>query len=169
LTDVPYRFGMPSPNVQTITPFLWFDTNAEQAAAFYTSVFKNSRVTTTSRYGDGAPMPKGTVMTVAFELAGQKFIALNGGPHFKFNESISFVVTCETQAEIDEYWEKLTSGGGKPVQCGWLTDRFGLSWQVVPAAITELVSGPNSGRVMQALMQMVKLDSAKLKAAAEGK
>jgi predicted 3-demethylubiquinone-9 3-methyltransferase (glyoxalase superfamily) len=152
-----------------ITPFLWFDRNAEEAAAFYASVFKNSRVTGVSRYGEGAPMPKGTAMTVSFELEGQRFTALNGGPQFKFNESVSFVVHCESQAEIDEYWGKLLAGGGAPHACGWLKDRYGLSWQVVPTDIAKLVSGPNSGRVMQALMQMVKLDLAKLRAAAEGK
>ena len=107
-------------------------------------------------------------MTIAFEIAGQKFIALNGGPMYKFTEAVSFVISCETQAEIDEYWEKLTANGGKPIQCGWLTDRFGLTWQVVPSIIAELVTGPNAGRVMQAMMPMVKLDIAKLKAAAEG-
>jgi predicted 3-demethylubiquinone-9 3-methyltransferase (glyoxalase superfamily) len=159
---------MATTTTQKITPFLWFDMNAEEAVAFYTSTFKNSRVTTTSRYGEGAPLPKGTVMTIAFELEGQKFIALNGGPHFKFNEAVSFVVSCDSQAEIDEYWDKLTSNGGKPVQCGWLKDRFGLSWQIVPSVLSELVKGPNGGRVMKALMQMVKLDIAQLKAAAEG-
>jgi predicted 3-demethylubiquinone-9 3-methyltransferase (glyoxalase superfamily) len=160
---------MPSTFARTITPFLWFDRNAEEAAAFYTSVFKNSRITGTTRFGDGAAMPKGTVMTVDFELDGQKFTALNGGPHYKFSEAVSFVVSCESQAEIDRYWEKFTSDGGQPIQCGWLKDRFGLTWQIVPADIAQLVSGPNSGRVMKAMMPMVKLDVAKLRAAAEGK
>ena len=115
-----------------ITPFLWFDNSAEQAAQFYTSIFRNSKILQTSRYPEGAPGPKGSVMTMKFELNGQEFIALNGGPHFKFNEAISFEVNCETQKEIDEYWEKLTSGGGKEVQCGWLKDKYGLSWQIVP-------------------------------------
>jgi len=149
-----------------ITPFLWFDTNAEEAAAFYTSVFKNSRVTGMSRCGEGGPLPKGMVLTVAFELDGQKFTALNGGPRFKFTEAVSFVVHCESQAEIDEYWEKLLADGGQTQACGWLKDRFGLSWQVVPADIEKLVSGPNSDRVMRALMDMIKLDVAELRAAA---
>jgi len=157
----------PTPS-QRITPFLWFDMNAEEAVAFYTSIFKDSRVGAVSRYGEGAPVPKGTVMTIAFELAGQQFMALNGGPHFKFTEAVSFVIKCDSQAEIDEYWDKLTANGGKPQQCAWLKDRFGLSWQVVPANLGELMKGPNGGRVMQALLQMVKLDIAKLKAAAEG-
>jgi predicted 3-demethylubiquinone-9 3-methyltransferase (glyoxalase superfamily) len=155
---------------QKITPFLWFDRQAEEAANFYVSVFKNSRVVSVHRYGEGAPLPKGTVMTVAFELEGQKFTALNGGPIFKFTEAISFVVMCESQAEIDDYWEKLTSGGGKPVQCGWLKDRYGLSWQIVPTILPELLKDPVKGpRMMKALMPMVKLDIAALKAAAEGK
>lgn len=154
---------------QTITPFLWFDTNAEEAAALYTSIFRNSRITGTTRYGEGAPVPKGTVMTVSFELDGQKLIALNGGPMFKFNEAFSFFVRCESQAEIDTYWEKFLSGGGQPSRCGWLKDRFGLSWQIIPAALTELMSGPAGGRVTKAMMQMIKLDIATLKAAAEGK
>jgi predicted 3-demethylubiquinone-9 3-methyltransferase (glyoxalase superfamily) len=155
---------------QKITPFLWFDRQAEEAANFYVSVFKNSRVVSVHRYGEGAPLPKGTVMTVAFELEGQKFTALNGGPVFKFTEAVSFVVTCETQAEIDGYWEKLTSGGGKPVQCGWLKDRYGLSWQIVPTILPELLKDPVKGpRMMKALMPMVKLDIAALNAAAEGR
>ena len=115
-----------------ITPFLWFDNSAEQAAQFYTSIYRNSKILQTSRYPEGAPGPKCSVMTMKFEFNGQEFIALNGGPHFKFNEAISFVVDCETQKEIDEYWEKLTSGGGREVQCGWLKDKYGLSWQIVP-------------------------------------
>lgn len=152
---------------QKITPFLWFDTNAEEAAKFYTSIFPNSRIGAITHYGDGPPLPKGTVMTVAFELAGQHFTALNGGPVFKFNESVSFVVSCDNQAEIDDYWEKLTARGGQPVACGWLKDRFGLSWQIVPTILPDLVKGAHGGRVMQALMQMTKLDIAQLKAAAE--
>jgi predicted 3-demethylubiquinone-9 3-methyltransferase (glyoxalase superfamily) len=152
---------------QKITPFLWFDTQAQEAASFYTSVFPDSRILSISRYSENMHLPPGTVMAVAFELCGQRFTALNGGPQVKFNESVSFVVNCDTQAEIDGYWEKLTGGGGKPVQCGWLADRFGLSWQVVPAAIWEWISGPRSPQVMQAVMSMVKLDLATLKAAAE--
>jgi len=151
-----------------ITPFLWFDNSAEQAAQFYTSIFRNSKILQTSRYPEGAPGPKGSVMTMKFELNGQEFIALNGGPHFKFNEAISFSVNCETQKEIDEYWEKLTSGGGKEVQCGWLKDKYGLSWQIVPAALGQLMADKDpkkAKRVTQAMMKMVKLDIEALKKA----
>jgi len=155
--------------MQKITPFLWFDNNAEQAAQFYTSIFKNSKILNVSRYGDGGPGPKGSVMVVNFQLEGQQFTALNGGPLFKFSEAFSFVVNCETQKEIDEYWNKLTSGGGKESECGWLKDRFGFSWQIVPTALGRLLSDPkNANRVMQALLQMKKLDIAKLEEAAEG-
>ena len=152
---------------QKITPFLWYDNQAEEAANFYVSIFKNSKVLEVTRYGDTGPGLKGSVMTVAFELDGQKFVALNGGPLFKFNESVSFVVNCGTQEEIDHFWEKLSSNGGQEVQCGWLKDRFGLSWQVVPIVLSELIH--KSDKVMQALMQMKKLDIAKLKQAAEEK
>ncbi|MGH8505328.1 MAG: VOC family protein [Stenotrophobium sp.] len=144
-----------------ITPFLWFDTQAEEAAKFYCSIFKNSKLGACSRYGEGMPLPKGTVMTAQFEIEGMKFTALNGGPQFKFNESVSFVVHCQTQAEIDHYWEQLTSCGGQPVQCGWLKDKYGLSWQIVPAVLPELLDGKNpekAQRVMQAIMKMTKLD-----------
>ena len=154
-----------------ITPFLWFDNSAEQAAQFYTSIFRNSKILQTSRYPEGAPGPKGSVMTMKFELNGQEFIALNGGPHFKFNEAISFVVDCETQKEIDEYWEKLTSGGGKEVQCGWLKDKYGLSWQIVPAALGQLMADKDpmkAKRVTQAMLKMVKLDIEALKKAYQG-
>ena len=157
--------------MQKITPFLWFNDNAEEAVKFYTSIFKDSKIGKTARYGDSGPGPKGSVMTIKFELNGQKFIALNGGPHFQFTEAISFVVNCANQAEVDEYWEKL-SAGGKEVQCGWLKDKFGLSWQIVPTILSELVSEKDparSGRVMKALMQMIKLDIEGLKKAAEGK
>jgi predicted 3-demethylubiquinone-9 3-methyltransferase (glyoxalase superfamily) len=157
---------------QKIVPFLWFDGKAEEAAAFYTSVFKDSRVLTTSRYPEDAPppLPAGTVMTVEFEIAGQPFIALNGGPGFPFTQAVSLVVNCEDQAEIDYYWEKLTAGGGRPVQCGWLRDRFGLSWQIVPAMLWPLFKdAAKRDRVVKAVWQMVKLDIAKLKAAAEGR
>jgi predicted 3-demethylubiquinone-9 3-methyltransferase (glyoxalase superfamily) len=158
------------PTIQKITPFLWFDSNAEEAVRFYTSIFKNSRVVNTTRYTEVGPGTKGSVMTIAFELAGQPFTALNGGPHFKFNEAVSFVITCDTQQELDEYWQKLTAGGGVPVQCGWLKDRFGLAWQVVPAILPDLVKDPvQADRVMKAILGMVKLDIATLKAAAEGK
>ena len=148
-----------------ITPFLWFDTQAEAAAKFYTSVFKNSKVLQTTRRTEGVPGPV-DVLTVEFELDGQRFVALNGGPLFKFNEAVSFVVNCRDQAELDYFWDKLTSGGGVPSQCGWLKDRFGLAWQVVPAALPKLMTDPKKGaRVMQALMKMTKLDIAKLEAA----
>src|SRR5262245_28616676 len=123
---------------QRIAPFLWFDTQAEEAANFYTSIFKDSKIVTSTRYGDAGPGPKGSVMTVAFQLEGQDFVALNGGPLFKFTEAISFVVNCETQQEVDEYWGKL-SKGGQEVQCGWLKDKYGLSWQIVPTILVELL------------------------------
>lgn len=155
---------------QRITPFLWFDTQAEEAANFYCSIFGNSKVNQVVRYGDVGPGPKDSAMIVTFELDGQHFTALNGGPRFKFDEAISLVVNCETQEEIDDYWEKLTADGGAPSMCGWLKDKFGLSWQVVPAQIGELMSGDSerSGRVMQAVMQMQKLDLQKMKDAYEG-
>jgi predicted 3-demethylubiquinone-9 3-methyltransferase (glyoxalase superfamily) len=155
-----------------ITPFLWFDNQAEEAMNFYVSIFPNSKVLGVTRYGETGPGPKGTVMTANFLLDGQEFVALNGGPMFKFTEAISFVVNCETQEEVDRYWEKLLAGGGKPQQCGWLKDKFGLSWQIVPTILVELVQDENSEktqRVMKAMMQMVKLDIAGLKRAAEQK
>jgi len=158
--------------MQKITPFLWFDNNAEQAAEFYVSVFKNSKILNVSRYGDAGPGPKGSVMVVNFQLAGQEFTALNGGPLFKFSEAFSLVVNCENQKELDEYWSKLTSGGGQESQCGWLKDKFGFSWQIVPTELGTLISGKDpakANRVMQALLQMKKLDIAKLRLAAEGK
>ena len=158
-------------SMQKITPFLWFDHQAEEAAAFYTSIFSNSKILKVARYGEGAPAPAGTVMTVEFQLDGQTFVALNGGPIFKFTEAISFVVNCETQDELDRYWDKLTSGGGAPVQCGWLKDKFGLRWQIVPTEFFELVSKGSqeqSDRVMAAMMEMVKMDLAKLKQAYNG-
>ena len=154
--------------MQKITPFLWFDNNAEEAVQFYTSIFKDSKILETSRYGDAGPGPKGTVMTMKFELNGQAFIALNGGPHFKFTEAISFVVNCETQKEIDEYWAKLTAGG-KEVQCGWLTDKYGLSWQIVPTVLGQLMQDKDPEKVRsvtQAFMKMVKMDIEALKRAA---
>jgi len=149
-----------------ITPFLWFNDDAEKAIQFYTSVFKNSKVGHISRYGDSGPGPKGQVMVGEFELNGQPFMALNGGPQFKFNESVSFVIRCENQAEIDYYWSKLSADGGQESMCGWLKDPFGLSWQVVPTVLSQLMTGPNAGRVMQALLQMRKLDIATLQKAA---
>jgi len=158
--------------MQKITPFLWFDNNAEEAAEFYVSIFKNSKILNVSRYGDAGPGPKGSVMVVNFQLAGQEFTALNGGPQFKFSEAFSLVVNCENQKELDEYWSKLTSGGGQERQCGWLKDKFGFSWQIVPTELGKLISAKDpakTNRVMQAVLQMKKLDIAKLRQAAEGK
>ena len=154
--------------MQQITPFLWFDNQAEEAANFYTSIFPNSRITGITRYGNGAPGPAGQVMTVAFEINGQKFTALNGGPHFKFTEAVSFVINCETQEEVDSYWNALTADGGEESQCGWLKDRFGLSWQVVPKALIETVQGPDqegAKRALAAMMQMKKIEISKLEEA----
>ena len=150
-----------------ITPFLWYDTQAEEAATFYTSIFPNSSVVTVTRYGEAGPGPKGSAMTAVFKLDGQEFIALNGGPQFRFTPATSFVVKCQTQAEIDRYWDQL-SAGGRTDRCGWLTDKFGLSWQIVPAGLNQLLQrdGASAGRVMAALMQMDKLDIARLEAAA---
>jgi len=156
--------------MQKITPFLWFDKQAEEATQFYVSIFRNSKITATTRYGDGGPGPKGSVMTVAFALDGQDFVALNGGPQFKFNEAISLLVNCETQQEVDELWEKLTAGG-QPSKCGWLKDRYGLSWQIVPSALGQLMQDKDpakSRRVMEAMLQMDKLDIRKLKQAHAG-
>jgi predicted 3-demethylubiquinone-9 3-methyltransferase (glyoxalase superfamily) len=153
--------------MQKITPFLWFDDQAEEAARFYTSIFKNSKMLDVSRYGDAGPGPKGRVMVARFQLEGQDFLALNGGPQFKFTEAVSFVVNCETQAEVDYFWEKL-SEGGKASQCGWLRDKFGLSWQIVPTAMGKLFGGKDpakSQRAMQAMLQMTKIDIAALQRA----
>lgn len=155
---------------QKIVPFLWFDSQAEEAANFYVSVFKNSRINTVSRYGDTGPGPKGGVMVVSFQLAGQQFMALNGGPYFTFTPAVSFLVQCETQQEVDEFWEKL-SKGGKTEQCGWLKDKYGLSWQIIPTALGEMLSDPDhakSQRVMQAMLQMTKIDIEGLKKAYAG-
>ncbi|WP_315837552.1 VOC family protein [Bradyrhizobium prioriisuperbiae] len=149
-----------------ITTSLWFDGNAEEAANFYTSIFKDSKITRISRYGDAGPGPKGSVMVVAFELNGQSFIGINGGPHFKFSPAISLMINCDTQQELDHYWDSLLAGGA-PSQCGWLTDKFGLSWQVVPSIMNELMSDADkANRVMAAVMKMVKLDIAELQRAA---
>ena len=156
--------------MQKITPFLWFDNDCEEAMNFYVSVFKNSKIVSVTRYGEGGPGPKGTVMTGTFELEGQQFMALNGGPHFKFTEAISLFVNCEAQQEVDELWEKLSEGGAKS-QCGWLKDKYGLSWQIVPRVLGELLNDRDpvkSKRVMEALLQMSKLDIATLKRAYEG-
>jgi predicted 3-demethylubiquinone-9 3-methyltransferase (glyoxalase superfamily) len=155
--------------MQKITPCLWFDTEGEEAASFYTSVFKNSRIVDIARYGEAGPRPAGTVMTVTFELDGQEFVALNGGPEFKFNEAISFQVSCETQEEVDEFWDRLTAGG-EPGPCGWLKDKYGVSWQVVPTELSELLSDPDpekSQRAMKAMLGMGKIDIAAVKRAAE--
>jgi len=156
--------------MQKITPFLWFDNQAEEAMNFYVSIFKNSKTLSCTRYGDAGPGPKGTVIVASFELDGQEFMALNGGPRFKFTEAVSFVVSCETQAEIDEMWGKL-SAGGEESQCGWLKDKFGLSWQVVPPILSKLMQNKDpqkSNRVMQALLQMKKIDIATLQRAHDG-
>jgi predicted 3-demethylubiquinone-9 3-methyltransferase (glyoxalase superfamily) len=154
-----------------ITPFLWFDNNAEEAMNFYTSVFKHSKVGKVTRYLEGTPVPAGTFMTGTFEIEGQEFVVLNGGPNFKFNESISFVVNCENQQEVDEYWEKLTADGGQEVQCGWLKDKFGLTWQIVPKVLFELLADKDrkkAQRAMDAMLKMKKLDIAGLRRAAQG-
>ena len=153
-------------NIQRITPFLWFDSQAEEAASFYTSIFNNSKISFITHYGEegaqASGRPQGTVMTVAFQLDGQEFVALNGGPIFKFTEAVSFVVNCESQDEVDYYWEKLSEGGDeKAQQCGWLKDKYGVSWQVVPKVLGELLSNPDperSSRVMKAMLTMKKID-----------
>lgn len=156
------------PIKQRITPCLWFDGQAEEAAHHYVSIFKNSRITAVSRYGEAGPGVKGSVMMVAFELDGQGFTGLNGGPMFKFTEAISMMVSCEGQAEVDHYWDRLGEGG-QPSKCGWLKDKFGLSWQIVPTVLPELMTdAARSQRVMGALLQMTKLDIARLKQAADG-
>ena len=152
-----------------ITPFLWFNSNAEEAANFYASVFKNSKVKAVTRYSGAGPGPKGSVMTVSFELDGQEFTALNGGPQFAFTEALSFVVHCDTQQDVDYYWDKLTAGGQES-QCGWLKDKYGLSWQIVPKALPRLLQQTDpkkAQRVMQALLQMKKLDIGALERAAQ--
>ncbi|HZM85533.1 MAG TPA: VOC family protein [Blastocatellia bacterium] len=157
--------------MQKITPFLWFDNNAEEAVNFYVSLFKNSKVLSITRYGEAGPGPAGTVLTAAFQLQGQEFIALNGGPQFKFSEAISFSVNCETQEEVDQYWEKLSEGGEKG-RCGWLKDKYGLSWQVNPVVLGEMLQDEDpekAKRVMEAMLQMDKLDIETLKKAYEGR
>jgi predicted 3-demethylubiquinone-9 3-methyltransferase (glyoxalase superfamily) len=147
-----------------ITPFLWFDSNAEEAVEFYLTVFKNSRRLDQLQSPDNSAAPKGSILTIAFELDGQKFTALNGGPTFKFTEAISFTVRCDSQEEVDFYWSKLTADGGSEIQCGWLKDKFGLSWQIVPARALDLIKNP---KAMQAMMKMKKLDIAELERAAQ--
>ena len=157
--------------MQKITPFLWFDGKAEEAAKFYTSIFKNSKLGQIRRYGDAGPGPKGSVLTASFAIEGQEFVALNGGPQFTFSPAISFFVNCETQEEVDEFWDKLSEGGRKN-RCGWLQDKFGVSWQIVPAALGKLLGDPDpekSSRVMRAMLQMEKLDIRALQEAYEGK
>jgi predicted 3-demethylubiquinone-9 3-methyltransferase (glyoxalase superfamily) len=156
--------------MQKITPFLWFDGKAEEAANFYVSIFKNSKIENVVRYGEAGPGPKGTVMVVGFQLEGQKFTALNGGPVYTFSPAISFYVNCETQAEVDELWDKL-SAGGKEIQCGWLTDRYGVSWQIIPNTLMELMQDKDpvkAQRVFQAMLKMVKIDIEGLKRAHRG-
>ena len=156
--------------MQKIHPFLWFDTQAEEAMQFYCSIFKNAKAGKVLRYDEAGPGPKGSVMTASFELEGQQFTALNGGPHFKFNEAISFVVDCKSQAEVDELWEKL-SAGGQPGHCGWLKDKYGVSWQIVPTVLMELLADPDpqkAKRVMEAMLKMNKIDIAQLQQAAKG-
>ena len=162
--------------MQKITPFLWFDNQAEEAAKFYTSVFKNSKVGRILRYDEasakGAGRPVGSVLTIEFEIEGQRFTALNGGPEFKFNESISFVVNCDTQKEVDYFWEKLMADGGQESQCGWLKDKFGVSWQITPAVLIDMLNDKDAKkaeRVMKAMMQMQKIDIKTLKEAHAGK
>ena len=153
--------------MQKITPFLWLESRAEEAANFYVSIFKNSKLTSVDRYGEGSHGPKGSVMSVTFQLEGQDFYALNGGPHFKLTPAFSFFVSCETQQEVDDLWEKLAEGG-EILQCGWLTDRFGVTWQIIPRILGELLHGKDpkkAASAMKAMMQMKKLDIAKLKQA----
>ena len=157
--------------MQKITSFLWFDAEAEEAAKFYVSIFPNSKVLSVTHYGDTGPGPKGTVMTANFQIAGQEFVALNGGPLFKFTEAVSFVVNCETQEEVDTFWEKLSAGGEKS-RCGWLKDKYGLSWQIVPTVLVEMMQDDDaekSERVMNALLQMDKIDIRRLKQAYDQK
>lgn len=157
--------------MQKIVTYLWFDNQAEEAANFYTSLFEDSKVTEVTRYGEAGPGPVGTAMVVTFQLAGQQFIALNGGPQFKFNEAISLYVNCQTQAEVDELWGKLTADGGEEQPCGWLKDKYGLSWQIIPTVLPKLLSDPDPAtakRVMEAMFKMTKIDIAALEAARAG-
>lgn len=156
--------------MQKITPFLWFDTQAEEAAEFYVSIFKNSKILGKTYYGEAGPGPAGSVLTVSFQLEGQQFVALNGGPHFTFSEAISFEVDCLDQAEVDELWRRLTDGGEESM-CSWLKDKFGLSWQIIPRGLNEMLSSPDvekAARAMQAMLQMHKIDLAKIRQAYDG-
>ena len=162
--------------MQKITPCLWFDDKAEEAVNLYVSIFKSGKVGNATRYdkasAEASGRPEGSLLTVEFELFGQEFLALNGGPIFKFTEAVSFIVNCETQEEVDEYWNKLTADGGNESQCGWLKDKYGMSWQIVPTVLNKLLSDPDSlkaGRVMKAMLEMKKIDIEKLKQAHEGK
>ncbi len=158
--------------MRKITPFLWFDNNAEEAMNFYCSIFPDSKIGKVNRLGEVGPQGSGNVITASFTLQGQDFMVMNAGPHFKFNEAVSFFVDCEDQREVDYYWEKLTSGGGSPSQCGWLKDKFGLSWQIVPRALGKLLGDKDprrAKRAMDAMMKMTKIDVAELERAAEGK
>jgi predicted 3-demethylubiquinone-9 3-methyltransferase (glyoxalase superfamily) len=157
---------------QKITPFLWFDTEAEEAVNFYTSIFKDAKVGRVMRTGDAGPPPKGRVLTIEFTLEGMEFVALNGGPQYKFTEAVSFQINCETQKEVDHYWDGLLAGGGTTQACGWLKDKYGLSWQVTPVVLYKMLTDPDaekSGRAMKQMMEMVKLDIAPLQKAYEGK
>jgi len=168
-TPKPIRDEQTQPIAQKITTFLWFDTNAEEAVNFYVSVFKNAKVLTKVPYGESGPKPKGTIMIIDFELEGQRYAAINGGPEFKFNESISLMVHCKDQKEVDYYWEKLQSGGGKEIECGWLKDKFGLAWQIVPEIFLDLMTNSDNetrDRVMSAMMKMKKFDIETIKQAA---
>jgi len=156
--------------MQKVTPFLWFDDKAEEAANFYVSLFENSKITNVTRYGEGAPLPKGTVMTISFQLDGCDFIALNGGPVFTFNEAVSMSIDCKDQAEVDRLWDALLANGGKPGQGGWLKDRFGLSWQVVPSGLGKVLGNPDpkkAAAATQAMLKMSKLDLAAMQKAAD--
>jgi len=158
--------------MQKITTFLWFDNNAEEAMNFYISIFKDSKILSVTRNGEGGPGPKGSVLVGTFQLEGQEFMVLNGGPMFKFTEAISLYVSCETQQEVDDLWTKLTAGGGAPSQCGWLKDKFGLSWQIIPTTLGRLMNDPDpvkAQRVMGAMMQMTKIEIAGLQKAYDGK
>ena len=158
--------------MQKITPFLWFDGNAEEAANFYVSIFKNSKLGKITRYGDAGPGPKGSVLTVSFQLEGQEFVALNGGPHYKFTPAISLYVDCETQGEVDTLWAQLLSGGGREDRCGWLVDKYGVSWQIIPRVLIELLGHKDpqiANRAMHLMLEMTKIDIEKLQQAAEAR